>query len=295
MIHDPQRWLADYERDGYVVIPDCIDPPTLARLRDALDRIAAGFAKLPPDLRHHIKFETDFLKFQPNMNDLTAEQVGGAIKLIMELPLFDKAFAELILYDPLLDVLQTLFGTSEFAFHNYKAIIKAPRVSSAFVWHRDLPYLQHSSPNLITALLCMDDMTEANGATVVYPGTHRIPHEKVTPADVAIPEDKLPDSPRVTVCCPAGSAVLFHVNIIHGGGPNRSDVPRRNIISIWTGPNTYSGIAHRFAYQDLMPRSQDPHRRKQLKMAFPKLVKDEDFALPQAINSWDEAREVAAR
>src|SRR6185503_1211527 len=200
--------------------PDCIDPSTLVRLREGLDRIATGYNKLPPDLRHHIKFETDFLKHQPNMNDLSAEQVGNAIKLIMELPLFDKAFAELIMYDPLLDVLQTLFGTSEFAFHNYKAIIKAPRVSSAFVWHRDLPYLQHTSPNLITALLCMDEMTEANGATVVYPGTHKIPHEKVTPADVAIPESKLPtDSPRVTVCCPAGSAVFFHANIIHGGGP----------------------------------------------------------------------------
>ena len=70
-----------------------------------------------------------------------------------ELPLFDPIFAELILHEPLLDILEALFESSEFAFHNYKCIIKAPRVSSRFCWHRDLPYLQHSTPNLITAML----------------------------------------------------------------------------------------------------------------------------------------------
>jgi ectoine hydroxylase-related dioxygenase (phytanoyl-CoA dioxygenase family) len=136
-------------------------------------------------------------------------------------------------------------------------------------------------------------MTESNGATVVFPGTHRIPHEQVTPADMHIPENKLPtDVPRVTVKCPAGSAVLFHVNIIHGGGPNRSDIPRRNLISIWTGPKTYSGISHRFAYQDLMPRSKDPERQKQLRMAFPKLFKKKGELLPRAVNSREEAEEL---
>jgi ectoine hydroxylase-related dioxygenase (phytanoyl-CoA dioxygenase family) len=109
-----------------------------------------------------------------------------------------------------------------------------------------------------------------------------------------IPESKLPTSPRVTVNCPAGSAVLFHVNIVHGGGPNRSDVPRRNLISIWTGPKAFSGISHRFAYQDVMPRSKDPDRQKQLRMAFPKLFRKEGEMLPRAVNSREEAEEVAS-
>ncbi|WP_428938929.1 phytanoyl-CoA dioxygenase family protein [Fontivita pretiosa] len=291
MKHEPQRWKADYERDGYVVVPDCVDAELLGRLRAAADRITSNYNRLPPSLRVHIQLEQDFLKFQPQTNDLPPERIGDAIKLIMELPMFDPIFADLICHEPLLDVLETLFGTSEFAFHNYKAIIKAPRVSSAFVWHRDLPYLQHTSPNLLTAMICLDEMSQANGATVVYPGTHRIPHESVPPSDMHIPEAKLPrDIEPVTVKCPAGSAVLFHVNIIHGGGPNRSEIPRRNIISIWTGPHTYSGIAHRFAYQGVMPRSKDPERRKQLRMAFPRLFKDEQGQpLPRAVNSREEA------
>ena len=41
-------------------------------------------------------------------------------------------FADLICYEPLLDVLEAIFASTEFSFHNYKCIIKAQRVSSRF-------------------------------------------------------------------------------------------------------------------------------------------------------------------
>ena len=271
MKHDPKRWQDDYERDGYVVVPDAVDAQTLAGLRAGVEKITANPNGVPPKLLRHIDFERNFVKQRPGINELTSEQVGDAVRNIMELPLFAPEFAELIAYPPVLDVLEALFGTTEFSFHNYKCIIKAAKVSSRFVWHRDLPYLQHSTPNLITAMICLDEMTEANGATVVIPGTHRVPHESVTEADTDIPEQKLPPGERVTVLCPAGSLVLFHVNIVHGGGANRSDHPRRNVISIWAGPHNYPTTAARYAYQDLMPRSADPARRRQVRMTFPRL------------------------
>ncbi len=132
-----------------------------------------------------------------------------------------------------------------------------------------MPYLKHSTSNLITALLCLDDMSAANGATFVLPGTHRIAHEDVLDADVDLPEDGLPDVPRVMVECPGGSAVLFHVNIIHGGGANRAQVPRRNLVGIWAGPDAYPVTPARYVYQDLMPRSADPARQRQMQMTFP--------------------------
>jgi ectoine hydroxylase-related dioxygenase (phytanoyl-CoA dioxygenase family) len=271
MKHDPQSWKADYERDGYVVVPDAVDPRTLSQLRAAVEKITNDPDAMPSHLLRHLHFERNYVRQRPGMNDLTSEQVGNAVRNIMELPLFAPEFAELIVYPPVLDVLEALFGTSEFSFHNYKCIIKSARVSSRFVWHRDLPYLEHSTPNLITAMICLDEMTEANGATVVMPGTHRVPHESVTEADTDIPEEKLPPGERAVVRCPAGSLVLFHVNIVHGGGANRTDHPRRNVISIWSGPDTYPTTAARYAYQDLMPRSTDPARRRQVRMTFPRL------------------------
>jgi phytanoyl-CoA hydroxylase len=198
--------------------------------------------------------------------------VGNAIRNIMELPLFAPETADLICHERLLDILEAIFQSSEFHFHNYQCIVKAPRVSSAFCWHRDLPYLRHSTRNLITAMLCVDPMTRENGATMVYPGTHRVSDEEVSDEDRDIPPGRLPrDIEPVTIECPAGSAVLFHVNIIHGGGPNRSEIPRRNIIGIWAGPDTYPVTGARYAYGELYPRSKHAARRRQVSMTFPRL------------------------
>ncbi|NQU38733.1 MAG: phytanoyl-CoA dioxygenase family protein [Lentisphaerae bacterium] len=271
MKHDPQRWKEDYERDGYLVVEDAVDADTLARLRIGIEDITADPDSLPPALKRFVNFERDYMKERPALNDLSADDVGNAVRNIMELPRFAPLFGEFILYAPLLDILEALFESSEFHFHNYKCIVKAPRVSSRFCWHRDLPYLEHSTSNLITAMVCLDPMTAANGATVVLPGSHRLVGETSNPKDTDIAEEDLPAGDRVLVTCPAGSIVLFHVNIVHGGGANRSDIPRRNVIGIWSGPDTYPIKGHRYHYQGLYPRSTDPARQKQVRLSLPHL------------------------
>jgi hypothetical protein len=146
------------------VVENAIEPALLERMRAGIEKITADPDSFPPRLKRHLDFERTAVTRRPGINELSPEQVGNALRNVMELPLFDPVFAELICYKPVLDVLEALFRTSEFAFHNYKCIIKAPRVSSKFVWHRDLPYLQHSTPNLITAMLCLDPTTAARYA-----------------------------------------------------------------------------------------------------------------------------------
>lgn len=261
---ETQSWLENWETSGYLVVENAVDPATLNQMRGELDRIEAEFQSgaLPPDLRRYVFTERDRTR-QFNVDKINSD----ALAYIMELPLFAPVFRDLIVYPRLLDILETLFGTGEFAFHNYKCICKMPGNNAAFQWHRDLPYLQHTTPNLITCMVCLDDMTLENGATVVCPGTHRVAHEAVTAADIDIAETDVPQN-RVSVLCPAGSAVLFHVNIIHGGGPNLSATPRRNVISIWAGPDTYPIQGGRCVYQSVMPRSQDPARQKQVAQTF---------------------------
>jgi len=259
-------WRQNYERDGYLLVENVVPPELLARMRDAADQIERDFVAgtLAPHLRRGISTDRARTRY------LRGDEVDSdAISNIMELPLFDPLFRDLIVFDPVLNILETLFGTPEFSFHNYKCICKMPGNAAPFQWHRDLPYLQHTSPNLITCMLCLDDMTEENGATVVCPGTHRISHDAVKPGDTDIAEADVP-AERVTLACPAGSAVLFHVSLIHGGGPNYSDGKRRNAISIWSGPDAYPTTASRYAYQGVMPRSADPARQRQIAMTFGK-------------------------
>ncbi len=265
MNEERKRWLADYERTGYLVVEDMVDMDTIHALRAAMDELAADPDSLPPKLKQHIMFER--ARAGSRHNKLSADEIGNAIHNVMEVVLFNPVFAKMIFHERQLDVLEALFGSTEFAFLNYKCIVKAPRVSSVFRWHRDFPYLNYTTPNLITSMICLDDMTPENGATVVLPGSHHVPQEQVTAADREIAEEHLPKGyERVMVCCPAGSAVLFHVNILHGGPANRSPYPRRNLISIWAGPDTYPTEAFRLAYQGTMPRSTDPARQLQNQM-----------------------------
>ena len=53
-----------------------------------------------------------------------------------------------------------------------------------------------------------------------------------------------------------------------------TDRPRRNVIGIWAGLDTYPITAARWAYQGLYPRSDDPARRRQVRMTFPQLFGD---------------------
>lgn len=260
-----QDWRERYERDGYIVVENVLEPALLNAMRDELERIESAVQDntLPPNLRGHVSLERDRARY------LNSGEAGNdAISNIMELPLFAPLFRDFITHPRVLDILEALFGSSEFSFHNYKCICKMPGNEVSFQWHRDLPYLHHTSPNLITCMLCIDDMTEETGATVVCPGSHRTSGE-VRDSDQNMPEAEVP-AERVTVECPAGSAVLFHVNIVHGGGPNRSQNKRRNIIGIWAGPEAYPVTGARYAYEFVMPRSTNPQRQKQIQMTFGK-------------------------
>jgi len=263
-LRQPEKWTEQYDRDGYVVVENALDSDTLRTLRAGIDRIEEGVAYKThsPILRRFISLERDRTR-GCRIGEIDSDTISN----IMELPLFGREFADLIAYPRVLDILEVLFGTTEFTFHNYKCICKMPGNKAPFAWHRDLPYLEHTTPNLITCMLCLDDMTALNGATVVCPGTHRIAQADGQSGDRDMDESLVPTE-RVQVICPAGSAVLFHVNVIHGGGPNLSDAKRRNVIGIWAGPNTYPIGAARYAYEFVAPRSSDPMRRKQIDLTF---------------------------
>lgn len=262
--NDATNWQRQLAETGYVVVENVLTPAEIEAMSAALERIERDFnsGALSPHLRRYVSTDRD----RTRMLD-AAEAGGDGISNIMELALFDDVFRDSIRNPRMLDVLEALFNSSEFSFHNLKCISKMPHNATPFQWHRDLPYLEHTSPNLLTCMLCVDEMTEENGATVVCPGSHRIAHEEVLPSDIDIAESAVP-KPRVTVACPAGSAVFFHVNIVHGGGPNRSDGRRRNVISIWAGEDALPTTPARYAYEFLRPRSSNPLHQRQMAMTF---------------------------
>lgn len=86
--------------------------------------------------------------------------------------------------------------------------------------HKDYPYFSRQKQAAGGPLLCvqlvlsLDGMTADNGPTTVFPGSHRGALARPAP-----------------LLCEAGTLVLFHGALMHSVAPNRSALPRTNLLA----------------------------------------------------------------
>ncbi|HEY0323599.1 MAG TPA: phytanoyl-CoA dioxygenase family protein [Pyrinomonadaceae bacterium] len=277
MKYAPEAWKKDYRDDGFVVIREFLDPATLYTLRECLEKIVGNTDGLSAQLKEKIFFERDHVKNNPQWyaGVLSPEECGRSVRQIEDMPLFDAAFAELICYQPLLDVLETLFESDEFSFNYLNGRPKAARVGNGISngnFHRDTPFEDFTFSNTIIAILCLDDMTSENGAISFIQGSHKIADEEAKkPFWREVAADSFKTEDKVVVRCPAGSAIFFNTKILHAAGHNRSEQTRYTLFFEWVGPNVLPTSPVRYAYQGLKPRSKDPAFEKQIKMTFPEI------------------------
>lgn len=271
MNYEAEIWREAYADDGYVIVRDLVDSQMLLKLREAMERITKNPESLPPNLKDKIFFERDHVKNNAQRYpDLTPEQCGNSVREISDLSLFDTVFAQLICYPPLLDVLEALFQSTEFSFYLQIGHPKAARVGNGLLYfHRDCANEDFTFADTITAILCLDEMTAENGATVFVPGSHKISDEEAMKSRWrTVEESELSPEDMVKACCPAGSGIFFSSKIIHGTGHNRSDYSRRTILTGWAGADVLPTSAVRFPYQGLKPRSKNPAYQEQMKKTF---------------------------
>jgi ectoine hydroxylase-related dioxygenase (phytanoyl-CoA dioxygenase family) len=273
MKYEPEIWRKAYQDDGFVVVEDLLDPATLSRMRDELTRIIENPESLPASLKEKILFERDHVKNNPQYyaGILSPEECGFAVRQIGDLALFDASFAELICYPPMLDVLETLFESSEFSFNYLIGRPKAARVGNGISnghFHRDTPFEEFTAVNTVIVIICLNDMMAENGATEFIRGSHQVSDEEAKKAcwrDVE--EDKLNLKEKVIICCGAGAGIFFNTKALHAAGHNRSDRPRHTILAEWVGPCVFPTSPVRYAYQGLRPRSKDAAYQMQVKMS----------------------------
>jgi ectoine hydroxylase-related dioxygenase (phytanoyl-CoA dioxygenase family) len=277
MQQTPQAKRRAFQEDGFVVVQDLLEPALVSRLRESMDQITEGIASLRPHLQEKIFLERDHVRNNPQWyrGILAPEDCGSAVRQIADLGLFAPLFAEIIAYRPLLDVLETLFASPEFSFIEIVGRPKAARVGNGISngsFHRDTPFADFTTANTMTALLSLDDMTGSNGATSFIRGSHRVSDEEAArPCWRDVPPEGVNLSDRVDIRCPAGSGIFFTDKVLHAAGHNRSEQPRRTILTEWAGVDTLPTSPVRSSYQGLRPRSKEPVYQKQFCMTFPQL------------------------
>ena len=185
---------------GSVVLERALEPPLVAELAGAVDRCMRELA---------VPFgANDFL--------------GTRTRRLFNLLARDALFARVPIHAAVLPLVERVLD-AECLLSSLTAIEVQPG-ESAQPLHADdgsIPLAKPHVPITCTAIFALTDFTEENGGTRVVPGSQR--------ADHSPRKDERAALSRPTVM-PAGSVLVYHGSLWHGGGANASAERRLAII-----------------------------------------------------------------
>jgi len=188
-----EAWRA-FDADGGLIVESFLSPELLQRLQDEMAPLIAA---------HEPGNTTE---------GLWTEFHGEQTKRITGLPKHSPAWTEL-LCDPRYQAMGDRYlGANDYWLNTGQLICIGPGESPQML-HRDelnWPYATRTEEITVTAIFALTDFTEANGATMIAPGSNHW-------------EGVLPPAPEESLCratMPAGSALLYSGKVIHGGGAN---------------------------------------------------------------------------
>ena len=198
MTPTPQQledWKQRFERDGFVVLERIISPEQVERLKAALlsveERNGLGYAK------------TSFEGLKTvRINNLLA---------------YDESFWDVPLEPAVLGLCESLLDR-ELLLSSLCSLTLGPG-QTAQPLHEDTQQLALPRPRpplALNAMWALSDFTEANGATRLVPGSHKLDHAPPYGAQVE----------TVAATMPAGSVMLFDSALWHMGGANTTDARR---------------------------------------------------------------------
>jgi ectoine hydroxylase len=216
--------LAQFERDGYLLFPGLFSKAEIAVLRAETARLAK------------IEAET-----------VIRERTGG-VRSIFRVHEDDgathsPAFRALV-HTPrvLKPTMQALDTDGVYVYHT-KINTKPAIEGTVWMWHQDYGSWQRDGcprPDMATFAVMMTDSVEMNGALYVVPGSHKRgridPYydENTSYKFWAVPKEELvkvlkSSPPAAPIIGPAGTAVLFHCNLLHASGHNLTAEDRWHI------------------------------------------------------------------
>jgi len=208
--------VAEYARNGYVLIPGMLDPIEVGLLARAAreDRVL------------------DQKSFQKGDGE------GGLVRLSLWNHPTDTIYGMIARSKSIVESAEKLLGDEPYHYHS-KMIMKDARVGGAWTWHQDYGYWYQNgvlSPNLTSAYIAVDPATRENGCLQVIRASHtlgRIEHKLSGDQAGADPERVARILERyelVHMEMSPGDVLYFHANLLHRSDQNRSDNPRWSMI-----------------------------------------------------------------
>lgn len=214
MINDSE--VADYHRDGYVIVRGMFDKEEV----ELLERTAREDRELD----------------QNSMGRADGE--GGSVRLTLWHHPSDSIYGMFARCERIVGSMEKILDGEVYHYHS-KMILKDARTGGAWAWHQDYGYWYNSKvllPLLSSVTIAVDAATRENGCMQVLKQSHligRVDHMRVGEQTGADPERVEEAKKRFElVYCEMepGDAMFFDCNILHRSDQNKSDKSRWSLI-----------------------------------------------------------------
>jgi phytanoyl-CoA hydroxylase len=235
---------AQFERDGYLVLPGFVPDAACDRLRARMAELVEDFEPgaaqtvfSTTTTRHaqdryflesgdkvRFFFEEEAFDEGGQLKQSTARSLNKVGHALHDLdPVFD-AFSRA----PALAALVADLGLAQPLLLQSMYIFKQPRIGGEVVCHQDAAFL-HTEPSSVLGLwFALEDATSENGCMYALPGGHRGPLRSrfVRAGDVTrtvvLDPTPLPARGLVPLAARKGTLIVLHGRLPHLSGPNRS-------------------------------------------------------------------------
>ncbi len=205
LTEEHKKIATDYHQDGFVLLKDF----------------------LPMDLIERVKSDTEKIAFDKNY-PIKTHRDEQRIQDFWEVSEATRALAS---YQPILDLLQVLYGREAFPFQTLNF-----RIGSQQRAHSDTIHFSSLPAKFMCGVwVALEDVTEDNGPLFYYPGSHRLPEynfsqiketaKSTTYENYAEYEDFIEEIVKVNQFekkvfhAKKGDALIWSSNILHGGSP----------------------------------------------------------------------------
>ena len=196
--------VEQFERDGYLFVPELLDAEETAMLYAA--------ARSDASIEKHSFGVVDASGRQSRLAGWNhpAEDIYGMI-----------ARSSCVV-----DAMERLLADEVYHYHS-KMMLKEPRIGGAWEWHQDYGYWYQNGclyPDMASCMIAVDRASKANGCLQVLRGSHhlgRIEHGRFGGQNGADPErvEAAKKRHELVYCeMEPGTALFFHANLLHCSG-----------------------------------------------------------------------------
>ena len=206
-----------YHEKGYVVVPDVILQPWLAKARDTLADLIERSRDVSASNSVY-DLEDAHSQSNPRVRRIKDPHINGAI------------YGEMLTSARIMDLVVQLIGPNLRMDHS-KLNIKPARGGEPVEWHQDWAFYPHTNDDILEVGVMIEDCTQENGPMLMISGSHRGPvydhHYQGYFAGAMDPAAAgLDVANAAPIIGKAGAISLHHVRTVHGSRANLSNRDR---------------------------------------------------------------------